>query len=530
MYREVRPGNSMNKRVELVGSHRPAPEGAILPSDMDANENARITIYLRTASVEVSTDASPARLVELKSLSTNRAALRVERKVKYDRASHVFQEFAHRHGFAVHQDLPRCCVHLEGSIAQLAYMFGASLHSYHDGNRRFRARVGPLLIPEEIAPWTHAVVGLDDRPVVRRRLTSLASASTTPGMWPNDVAGLYGIPSDIDAEGQCVGIIALGGGYLPSDLATAAERMNRPRPLVIDYGIDGVTNSFSGGDPSDEELALDLQIVAAIIPSARIVVYFASNNTRSLAQAIHQAITDDVNRPQVLSISWGSAEKFWTDSVRNAVNSGLADAVRLRVSVVVAAGDFLATGGLTDGAAHVLFPASSPYVLSCGGTQIEWASDGVTRVGETVWNDGFVGSGGGISDVFQVPDYQQNVVLSRSVNDGNRRRGVPDVAAAAAQIPGYRIVLNGQPQVKDGTSAAAPLWASLIAMAKARRGQPIGFVHPFLYGSPLLCRAIVTGNNRSNGVGYDAGPGWNPCTGLGVPNGIETINTLASMP
>jgi kumamolisin len=125
----------------------------------------------------------------------------------------------------------------------------------------------------------------------------------------------------------------------------------------------------------------------------------------------------------------------------------LADAQRLRVSVVFAAGDQLATAGLTDGKAHVWFPASSPYALGCGGT----ARDG-DATAETVWNDGSGGTGGGISDVFPVPAYQSNLKLPPSVNDGAVRRGVPDVAGAAAGTPGYRVVLNGVDTVEDGTS------------------------------------------------------------------------------
>lgn len=352
--------------------------------------------------------------------------------------------------------------------------------------------------------------------------------SNTSGMWPNEVASLYGITDHTDAKGQCVGILALAGGYLPSDLSAATADIGRQLPLVVDVGINGGSNNFGGGDLADSELALDLQIIAALVPSARIVVYFGPNNIQQLAPLIHQAVTDDVNRPKVLSISWGSAEKFWTESIRNDVNSTLKDAFNAKVTVVAAAGDQLATDGLLDGAAHVLFPASSPYVLACGGTQLELASDGTTLLDEKVWNDGFTGTGGGISDVFDVPSYQQNIVLTRSVNDSGLRRGVPDVSAAAGQTPGYRIILNGKALVKDGTSAAAPVWASLIAMANARRGQPIGLVQPILYGNPLLCRSILKGNNRVDGVGYDAGPGWNPCTGLGVPNGMDTVDALVA--
>jgi kumamolisin len=155
-------------------------------------------------------------------------------------------------------------------------------------------------------------------------------------------------------------------------------------------------------------------------------------------------------------VSWGRAEKFWTDAARDAMQAALADAKRLQVSVLFAAGDELATGGLTDGKAHVWFPASSPYVLACGGTLPTLAADGIRVANEVVWNDGAIGTGGGISDAFPVPAYQSGFALPPSVNDGKLRRGVPDVAAAAAGRPGYRIVLNGTEMVKDGTSAVAP--------------------------------------------------------------------------
>jgi len=208
----------------------------------------------------------------------------------------------------------------------------------------------------------------------------------------------------------------------------------------------------------------------------------------------------------------------------------LADAKRLQVTVLFAAGDELATGGLTDGRAHVWFPASSPYALSCGGTSPTLAAGGTGVSAEAVWNDGSSGTGGGISDAFPVPAYQSGLALPPSVNDGARRRGVPDVAGAAAGTPGYRMVLNGAEVIKDGTSAVAPLWAGLIAIANARRGAPLGFVNSTLYANPSSFRQIDQGNNRVGGKGYDAGPGWNACTGLGVPNGVDVIAALAAAP
>jgi kumamolisin len=296
--------------------------------------------------------------------------------------------------------------------------------------------------------------------------------------------------------------------------------------VVVDRSVRGAANNFQSGDASDQEIALDLQVLAGIAAGARLVVYFAPNNIHSLAEAIHGAVFDDVNRPQVLSISWGSAEEFWTNTARDALQAALEDAVRLKMTVVAASGDELASAGLGDGRAHVGFPASSPYVLACGGTQITLDPERAGITGEAVWKDGLVGSGGGISDQFPVPDYQKSVRLPPSANDGGVRRGVPDVAAFAASDPGYRIILNDQPIVKDGTSAATPLWAALIALANARRGAPIGLINPFLYTNPELCRAITTGNNRVAGVGYDAGPGWNACTGLGIPRGADIIVAL----
>jgi kumamolisin len=212
------------------------------------------------------------------------------------------------------------------------------------------------------------------------------------------------------------------------------------------------------------------------------------------------------------------------------MQSVLADAQRLRVSVVFAAGDELATGGLTDGKAHVWFPASSPYALGCGGTRPLLGGDGGGVAMETVWNDGASGTGGGISDAFPVPAYQSGLALPPSVNDGRTRRGVPDVAGAAAGSPGYRIIVNGRETTKDGTSAVAPLWAALIAIANAARGAPVGFVNATLYSNPALFRPITQGNNRADGTGYDAGPGWNACTGLGVPKGADIVAALAALP
>jgi kumamolisin len=523
----------MPRAIQLAGSYRSKPKGAVAVGDVDDRERIAVTLYLKDSSATRHVPGSAADLAVLTEPVSRRSLAR-QRAKQYAAAAAAVARFAKRNRLAIgRSNLTRRTIVLKGTAAQMRRAFGAVLGIYEDDRRRFRARSGSLRIPPAIARWTRAVLGFDRRPqVTPRRLRSLVGTGDGAGLWPTEVARLYGIPLDHDGAGQCIGIVALGGGFLTSDLSQSAAGTGRPVPVVVEQSVAGASNDFGSAEhpEADEEIALDLQVLAAIVPGARIVVYFAPNTAAGLAEGIHQAVFDTVNRPQILSISWGSAEKFWNPAARDAMQAALADAVRLRLTVTAAAGDLLATGGLSDDAAHVFFPASSPYVLGCGGTNVTPRLDGGAITSESVWNDGLTGTGGGISDTFPIPVYQANVPLPPSVNDGRRRRGVPDVAAAAARTPGYRIILAGHPIVKDGTSAVAPLWAALIALANARRGAPSGLVNPVLYANPVVLRAITQGNNRVHGKGYDAGAPWNACTGLGVPMGADVIAALAALP
>lgn len=140
------------------------------------------------------------------------------------------------------------------------------------------------------------------------------------------------------------------------------------------------------------------------------------------------------------------------------------------------------------------------------------------------------GTGGGISAEYVVPAFQTGTNLPVSLNDGKPGRGVPDVAAAAAPINGYRIFLNGDELVASGTSAVAPLWAAFIALLNAERGAALGFINDRLYGMPRLLKPIISGDNidTMSGLGYVAGPGWNACAGLGSPNGAAIIAALTA--
>jgi kumamolisin len=197
----------------------------------------------------------------------------------------------------------------------------------------------------------------------------------------------------------------------------------------------------------------------------------------------------------------------------------------------VAAGDNGSTDGVTDGSPHVDFPASSPNALACGGTSLQINSGTGQISTETVWNDGSGGgaTGGGVSDQFPLPAWQDSAGVPASPSGGTGR-GVPDVAGNADPETGYQVLVDGQQEVVGGTSAVAPLWAALTCRLAQAAGNAFGLIQPDLYagttpGTDVAgFQDITSGSNGS----YTAGPGWDACTGLGSPAGTALLARLSS--
>jgi len=234
--------------------------------------------------------------------------------------------------------------------------------------------------------------------------------------------------------------------------------------------------------------------------------------------------------PTAVSISWGQSEDEWTRQAMTAMDDAMADAAALGVTVCVAAGDDGSRDNESDGQAHVDFPASSPHALACGGTTLHADGDTGTVTSETVWFHGIGrgGTGGGVSDVFDRPAWQDGVGVPGDADTGQAGRGVPDVAADADPATGYRVRVDGTDMVIGGTSAVAPLWAALACRLAEALGRPPGLLQPQVYagisaGDPAPgFRDVTTGSNGA----YQAGPGWDPCTGLGVPDGAALLTRL----
>ncbi len=467
------------------------------------------------ARIEISLYLKPRRPAEAER-GHGRADLREMRQREHAHGMTLIDAFAKEYGLDVLDRAPeRHLVRLGGTAAAMQRAFATELHVYSHKGRQFRARSGALSLPDALHSVVEAVLGLDNRPQAEAHFRPAAQGT---GFLPNQLGRIYQFPAG-DGAGQTIGLIELGGGYLDSDVAAAFGAMGLTAPNVVAVGVDGGTNAPIPDDGADTEVALDIQVAGGNAPAARIAVYFAPNTDAGFADAISQAVHDSTRAPSVLSISWGSAEVNWTAQAVAAMNNALNDAVTLGVSVFVAAGDNLATDGVNDGAVHVDFPASSPYAIGCGGTNLTASGDGI--VAEVVWNDGTSGTGGGISALSPAPHFQAGVMLPPNASTGGSGRGVPDVCGNAAPGTGYAVVVNGTTQVVGGTSAVAPLWAGLVARINAASGKPAGFFLPALYAAANRLNDITEGNNIPAGtsLGYRAGPGWDACTGLGSPNG-----------
>jgi kumamolisin len=334
----------------------------------------------------------------------------------------------------------------------------------------------------------------------------------------------------VNGKGQTIAIVELGGGYRTSDLEAYFPSLGLKTPKVTAVSVDGGQNKPGVDTNADGEVMLDIEVVGAVAPGAGIAVYFAPNTDQGFHDAVTQAVHDNVRKPSVVSISWGGPEtgpptEAWTAQAIDSMNAALQDAAAMGVTVTVAAGDNGSTDGVSDNNSHVDFPASSPFALACGGTRLVGTGSAIDA--ETVWNDGpNSATGGGVSGVFATPPYQAGVAIPSSTNPALANgRGVPDISGNADPQTGYICRVNGQQEVIGGTSAVAPLWAGLVALLNQAVGKPVGFLHPVLYTTLNTKGALRDVTNGNNGA-YHAGPGWDPCTGLGSPDGAAITRAL----
>jgi kumamolisin len=512
-------------RVPIPGSERePVPEHPRV-GDPEPQSTVEITVYLRPAApldwIDEEAKRPPAerRILSREELARAHGA----RKEDID----AVRAFAAEYGLeVVDADPARRSVVLRGPLEAVTRAFGAEVVGTfeHPTKGVYRGRKGPLTVPASLAGVITGVFGIDERPQARAHVRFHAAPAQATSYTPVQVAQAYGFPSGVTGAGQTVAIIELGGGFNQADLTTYFSGLGLPAPTVTAVGVDGGSNSPGTDQNADGEVMLDIEVIAAVATGAKLVVYFSNTSDQGFLDAVSTAVHDTTNKPAIVSISWGGPEDSWTQQARNQMEQTFTEAAALGVTVTAASGDSGSTDGVTDGKQHVDFPASAPHVLACGGTSLQVQSGAVTS--ETVWNGGAGGGagGGGVSIEFPVPSYQAAAHVPANVDTGKPGRGVPDVSGDADPATGYIIRVDGAEQTIGGTSAVAPLWAGLTALINQGLGKPAGFLQPQLYApaTQSAFRDITQGNNGA----YQAGAGYDTCTGLGSPNGAALLKAL----
>jgi kumamolisin len=504
-------------RHPLKGSERKPVEGATSVGKADPDERLEVTVLLRRRGATAFA-YHVSKLASRQGWGRHLSRQEFEEQFGADAADIAsVKNFAAEHGLSVAQEhAGRRAVVLSGTVAQFNAAFYVDLQQFEHRGGSYRGRVGAVHLPVELHGLVEAVLGLDNRSVAKPRFRARrnsgkvvwqAGAPTATSFTPMQIASLYDFPAGT-GEGECVGIIELGGSIRTADLDayfSALGIASVPKVTVVSLSHGG---DHSTGDLNGIDGEVMIEVVGAIAPAARIAVYVASNTDAGFLDAIATAIHDETNKPSVIAISWGGPESSWTQQSMMAFDSAFQTAAAMGITVCVASGDNSSSDGVNDGVDHVDFPASSPHVLACGGTSLR-ANGTITN--ETVWNDEPQGgTGGGISSFFSLPSWQSGLPITM--------RGVPDVSGAADPETGYDVRIDGIDTVIGGTGAAAQLWAGLIARINAARGAPVGFVNPSLYtAGASATRDITVGNNGA----YAARAGWDACTGLGTPHGTK---------
>jgi len=503
-------------RIILPGSERPKLPSTAAPKTTPPKSRLTVSVILKRK----------------RPLKITRRPTRVSRadyKKLYaadPKSMQLVRNFAREFNLKVEPDptaVTRRTMQLTGSVADMQKAFGVTLQQTSIDGTEYHTREGAIHLPKSLDGAVEAVLGLDNRPQARPHFRIRRPRAASSGYTPPQVAQAYQFPATASGAGQTIGIIELGGGYRQADLTAYFKSLGLAAPAITAVLVDDGTNSPTTASGADAEVMLDIEVAASVAPGAKIAVYFTPNTDQGFLDAITTAVHDTTNKPSVISISWGGPESSWTQQALTALDAACQSAAALGITITVAAGD----DGSSDGASgnNVDFPASSPHVLACGGTKL--VASGASISSEVVWNETANdegATGGGVSNVFSLPTWQANADVPAPSNNAGGR-GVPDVSGDADPETGYTIRVDGETIVIGGTSAVAPLWAGLIAVANQQLGTTVGLIQPAIYAAKSASgfRDITEGNNGA----FSAGPGWDACTGLGSPIASKLIPLLA---
>jgi Pro-kumamolisin, activation domain len=443
---------------------------------------------------------------------------------------------------------------------------------------------------------------------------------------PN-LAKQYNFPTS-GAPDQTIGVFAgPGGAYLQSDVVNQyfpslpSGYTKAPNIQDVDLVISGVkyknnstavnklqnrqsnlpaTYVFSSANSGIIELTQDISTSSTIAQGATVNVYFNDNSEQGWLVFLMRVLQPQTEKgPSVVTCSWvfnlgddanGTSNYVGIGDLTNnplTPSSSIVDwmsrqltaLASVGVDVFIAIGDWGADNWFLfptppDGAGHVMYPASDPSVISCGGTVIGPTAEYVwgypyTTTAQSAFgssNSNRAATGGGFSKTFTSASdapYQAGVISQSAATDNGGTvwpgRGVPDIAGMVA-LTGF-IVNTTIGYQFIGTSCVAPLYAGLAAVIKSALGQQLGPLNDTLYAlrdvafnditsgtnnsgdtPPNVTAAITainaaqtpplppyTGPTNPNAPYFSAGAGWDACTGLGSIDGTKLLNGIASL-
>lgn len=463
------------------------------------------------------------------------------------------------HHLRVRVDSSRVFARVSGTVARLERVFRVPVRrQYNNETLSWAWYVGPrkrLRLPRDMKPLVREVVPSFSRSQrsERKAQASAAAAAAGPantGTWLGgcdaarktggysyaQVRHAYGLDAVGSGAGATAAIVNVGEGLAPADLADLGSCFGYPAAHVKTLLADGQARPFPRSTFEPQE---DLALLRGMAPGLDSLTFAQTWLAPELWFLAPAEVLAGPRVPDVLSISYGECER----AVRGPhappaerAGANLMDAMLVRLGLAgtagfAAAGDF---GSTCNGQPFpgVAWPASSPFLTAVGGTRLA-LNRGNERSEEVVWNDtawtpaeeGGGAGGGGLSSYSKRPPYQ---TPNDSAVGFTEHREVPDVSAHASMFPGWPVVLAGHWELDGGTSAAAPLMAGAFATLSARERAagrpPIGPANALLYQlfqtAPHAFYDVTQGTNAYDPKvpAYEAHPGYDLASGLGVPN------------
>jgi kumamolisin len=332
-----------------------------------------------------------------------------------------------------------------------------------------------------------------------------SSGGAPPAFEPAEIASYYRFPAQYDGTGTTIAVVSLYGGFRQSDLDTYFAYVGLPAPPIEVVGVDGAVNDPDAMPEANGELTLSLQMLGSMAPGARLVVYIAENTERGVFDGLTEAIFAQSPGTDVLCLTWAIDEAALPRMTAEALSERMAEAAAFGLQVC-------APAGLWDGGSfQPTLLASHPLVLACGATRTARAGTGLA---ERPMTDAAIPPAG--SALWPMAQHQASALGPQGREGAGRL--VPDVCALADPRIGYRCCLDGRWTSVTDVSAAACVWAALLARLRQALGRPWGMV-PDLY--------TVLGPGGALAQLPAAGPGWDSRTGWGAPDGERLLAQLA---